>query len=75
MIGLVVGNCGPAGRTASTSIRRRSTARPSPATPSRPKRPESVDFLLNIIPDTFVGAFAQGDILQVLLIAILFGFA
>jgi aerobic C4-dicarboxylate transport protein len=33
------------------------------------------DFLMNIIPNTFVDAFAKGDILQVLLIAILFGFA
>jgi aerobic C4-dicarboxylate transport protein len=35
----------------------------------------TVDFLLNIIPNTFVDAFAKGDILQVLLISILFGFA
>jgi aerobic C4-dicarboxylate transport protein len=35
----------------------------------------TVDFLLNIIPDTFVGAFANGEILQVLLVAILFGLA
>ncbi|WP_201842029.1 dicarboxylate/amino acid:cation symporter [Microvirga zambiensis] len=34
-----------------------------------------VDFILHIIPDSVVGAFAQGDILQVLLFAILFGFA
>jgi aerobic C4-dicarboxylate transport protein len=33
------------------------------------------DFLLNIIPTTMVNAFAQGNILQVLLVAILFGFA
>jgi len=36
---------------------------------------KSVDFVLHIIPDTVVGAFAQGDILQVLLFSILFGFA
>ncbi|WP_028351456.1 C4-dicarboxylate transporter DctA [Bradyrhizobium murdochi] len=35
----------------------------------------SVDFILNIIPDTVVGALARGDILQVLLFAILFGFS
>jgi len=34
-----------------------------------------VDFVLHIIPETFVGAFAQGEILQVLLISVLFGFA
>jgi len=33
------------------------------------------DFLLDIIPATVVGAFAQGEILQVLLFAILFGFS
>jgi aerobic C4-dicarboxylate transport protein len=35
----------------------------------------TVDFLMNIIPNTFVDAFAKGEILQVLLIAILFGLA
>jgi aerobic C4-dicarboxylate transport protein len=34
-----------------------------------------VPFLMNIIPDTFVGAFSEGNILQVLFIAILSGFA
>jgi len=32
------------------------------------------DFFLHIIPGNFVGAFAQGDILQLLFIAVLFGF-
>jgi aerobic C4-dicarboxylate transport protein len=35
----------------------------------------TTDFLMNIIPNTVVDAFAKGDILQVLLIAILFGFS
>jgi aerobic C4-dicarboxylate transport protein len=35
----------------------------------------TVDFLLNIIPTSVVDAFAKGEILQVLLFAILFGFA
>lgn len=34
-----------------------------------------VDFLLNVIPVSMFGAFAQGEILQVLLVAILCGFA
>jgi aerobic C4-dicarboxylate transport protein len=34
-----------------------------------------VDYILNLIPDAFVGAFARGDLLQVLVIAILTGFA
>jgi len=33
------------------------------------------DFLLNIIPTSIVDAFARGEILQVLLFAVLFGFA
>ena len=39
------------------------------------KSQSTTDFLMNIIPNTFVDAFAKGDILQVLLIAILFGVA
>ncbi|HEY0220524.1 MAG TPA: C4-dicarboxylate transporter DctA [Afipia sp.] len=35
----------------------------------------AVDFVLNIIPDSAVGALAKGDILQTLLFAILFGFS
>ncbi len=35
----------------------------------------TTDFLLNVIPSTVVDAFAKGEILQVLLFAVLFGFA
>lgn len=35
----------------------------------------TVDFFMNIIPSTVAGAFASGDILQVLFFSILFGFA
>lgn len=35
----------------------------------------TVEFLLHIIPKTFVSAFAEGEILQVLFLAILFGLA
>ncbi|BDV40768.1 C4-dicarboxylate transporter DctA [Methylocystis bryophila] len=35
----------------------------------------AVDFLLGVIPETIFGAFSQGQILQVLLVAILFGFS
>jgi len=35
----------------------------------------AVEFLLNIIPDTVAGAFARGDVLQVLVFAVLFGLA
>jgi aerobic C4-dicarboxylate transport protein len=35
----------------------------------------AVDFLLGVIPETIFGAFSQGQILQVLFVAILFGFS
>jgi len=35
----------------------------------------TTDFLLNVIPSTLIDAFAKGEILQVLLIAVMFGFA
>jgi aerobic C4-dicarboxylate transport protein len=35
----------------------------------------TTEFILNVIPNTIVDAFAKGEILQVLLIAVLFGFA
>lgn len=34
-----------------------------------------VDMIMNIIPDTIVGAFAHGDILPVLFVSVLFGMA
>ncbi|MBL0088546.1 MAG: dicarboxylate/amino acid:cation symporter [Ideonella sp.] len=35
----------------------------------------TVDFLLNVIPSSVIDAFAKGDILQVLLFSVMFGFA
>src|SRR5476649_1539014 len=42
---------------------------------AKAKNQSVVDFLMNIIPNTIGDAFTKGDILQVLLIAILFGFS
>jgi aerobic C4-dicarboxylate transport protein len=39
------------------------------------KQMSTLDFVLHIIPKTFVSAFSEGEILQVLLLAILFGLA
>jgi aerobic C4-dicarboxylate transport protein len=39
------------------------------------KMESTTDFLMNIIPSTVVDAFAKGEILQVLLFALMFGFA
>lgn len=35
----------------------------------------TVDFIMHVIPTTMIDAFAKGEILQVLLVAVLFGFA
>ena len=39
------------------------------------KTQTATDFLVHIIPNTVVDAFAKGDILQVILVSLLFGFA
>jgi aerobic C4-dicarboxylate transport protein len=42
---------------------------------ARSREESAIQFLLNIIPTTLFSAFAEGNILQVLLVAILFAFA
>lgn len=42
---------------------------------TKAKEQSTVDFVLNIIPSTLVGAFAEGNILQVLFVALVFAFA
>ncbi len=41
---------------------------------AKSKDQSTIAFILDIIPSTFVGAFSEGNILQVLLIAVLFAF-
>lgn len=71
VIGLVMGNLFQIGRGLA--------ARPDAAAVAnyveQAKATKFVDFALNIIPDSVVGALARGDILQVLLFAILLGFS
>jgi len=42
---------------------------------SQVKSAGTVEFLMRLIPNTFVGAFTSGDVLQVLLISVMFGCA
>jgi aerobic C4-dicarboxylate transport protein len=42
---------------------------------ARAQQQSTMDFLMHIIPNTVVGAFAEGEILQVLFFALLFAFA
>src|SRR3954469_7471774 len=71
ILGLLIGNLIPVGHGLA--------AKPDAAAVAtyvkQAEAQKSVDFVLNIIPDSVVGALARGDILQVLLFAILFGFA
>jgi aerobic C4-dicarboxylate transport protein len=39
------------------------------------KMQTTVGFLMDLIPESMIGAFAKGEVLQVLVVAILFGFA
>jgi aerobic C4-dicarboxylate transport protein len=71
VLGLIVGNLLPIGRGLGASGDAGAVAKYVKQAESQ----KTVDFFLNIIPDSVVGAFAKGDILQVLLFAILFGFA
>lgn len=74
IIGLVVGNVFAPG----AGMHVKADALDTKAIASYVKQGETqstVAFFLNIIPRTFVGAFSEGDILQVLLLALLFGAA
>jgi aerobic C4-dicarboxylate transport protein len=71
LIGLIIGNLFPVGH----GLAAKPDAAAVAAFVKQAEAHRSVDFVLNIIPDSVVGAFARGDILQVLLFAILFGFS
>ena len=73
-LGLLVGNLvhpGSGFNVNSTTLDAKAVAEYS----GQAKAQNVTDFLLHIIPSTVFDAFAKGDILQVLLIAILFGIA
>jgi aerobic C4-dicarboxylate transport protein len=71
VIGLLIGNLVPVGHGLGATPDAAAVA----TFVKQAEAQKSVDFVLNIIPDSVVGALARGDILQVLLFAILFGFA
>ncbi len=71
MLGLIVGNVLQVGR----GVGAQPDAAAVATFAKQASAHKTVDFVLNIIPDSVVGAFATGDILQVLLFSILFGFS
>ena len=70
-IGLVVGHLVRPGEGFTGSVDAAAVAQYA----ERATHQSTVEFILHIIPNSLVGAFADGNILQVLLISILFGFA
>ena len=74
IIGLVVGNVFAPGDGVHANVATLDAASVSAYTKAAAQL-STVDWLLHIIPNTFVGAFVDGDILQVLLIALFSGFA
>jgi aerobic C4-dicarboxylate transport protein len=74
VVGLVVGNVVQSGRGFNanpTTLDAREVA----AYAGQAKAQTLADFVTHIIPNTIVDAFAKGDILEVLFVALLFGFA
>ena len=73
IIGLLVGNIAQPGAGFTGNKVEASAAVASYAKAASEQK--AVDFVFNIIPDSVIGAFAKGDILQILLFSILFGFS
>jgi aerobic C4-dicarboxylate transport protein len=74
LIGLVVGNVAHPGSGFNVNVATLDAK--SVADYAGQAKAQSVtDFLMHIIPTTVVDAFAKGDILEVVLVALLFGFA
>jgi aerobic C4-dicarboxylate transport protein len=73
-IGLIVGNVVRPGRAFNVNPATLD-ARAVVDYAGQAKAQTATDFLMHIIPATVVDAFSKGDILQVLLVSVLFGFA
>jgi aerobic C4-dicarboxylate transport protein len=74
MIGLVVGNAVRPGNGFNVNVATLDTRAVSDYA-GQAKAQSVTEFLLHIIPTTAVDAFAKGDILEVVFVALLFGFA
>jgi aerobic C4-dicarboxylate transport protein len=74
VIGLVAANLWQPGVGMNVDLSRIDTSAVSTYVAQTQKQ-DTATFLINIIPNTFVGAFSDGNVLQVLFIAVLCGFA
>ncbi len=75
LIGLVIVSIIQPGAGFNADVTKLDTKALASYTTTAAKAHSTADFLLNIIPNSVVDAFAKGDILQVLLFAVMFGFA
>ncbi len=71
-VGLLAGNLLGVGNGMGAAAEAVRGARP-PVSAGQPH--STLDFILNVFPDNFIGAFARGELLQVLVVAIIFGAA
>lgn len=72
-VGLLAGNLLGVGKGMADATRATLAQGKAPAGTGAPH--STPDFILNIFPDNFIGAFARGELLQVLVIALIFGAA
>ncbi len=72
-IGLLAGNLLGVGQGMAASTRADLAHGKAPTGATAPH--SALDFILNVFPDNFIGAFAKGELLQVLVIALIFGAA
>ena len=74
VVGLIVGNVVHPGRGFNANVATLD-AKAVADYAGQAKSQTATDFMMHIIPTTIVDAFAKGDILEVVLVSILFGFA
>jgi aerobic C4-dicarboxylate transport protein len=72
-VGLLAGNLLGVGKGMADSTKATLAQGKAPTGTGAPH--STLDFILNIFPDNFIGAFARGELLQVLVIALIFGAA
>jgi aerobic C4-dicarboxylate transport protein len=74
VIGLVAANVWQPGAGMNVDLSRVDTSAVN-AYVAQTQTHDATSFLINIIPNTFIGAFAEGNVLQVLFLSVLCGFA
>jgi aerobic C4-dicarboxylate transport protein len=69
MVGLVAGNLMHIGKGAAIAV----SAAAMPANAAQAAPPTFTSFVMHLVPDNFIGAFAKGELLQVVVLAVIAG--